>query len=88
MYMSYCRFEGTRNELRSCMADVEAHISEEAEYEVSENEINHFRSMVYDFAGWLQDMALLDDNGCVNDKELDDVCAAMARAYSKSEDEE
>ena len=46
MYMSYCRFEGTLAELRACMSEVYDHVNEEAEYEVSDREINYFRQMV------------------------------------------
>lgn len=51
MYMSYCKFEGTRMELNSCLNTVEEHVNHEAEYAVSENEINNFQQMVIDFVG-------------------------------------
>ena len=55
MYMSYCRFEGTHQELKACLADVDEHLAEMAEYEVSEDEVDHFRDMVKDFIGWMQE---------------------------------
>lgn len=87
MYMSYCRFEGTHQELKACLSDVEEHVNEEAEYEVSDREINHFRSMVEDFVGWLNDMALLDEDGDIDRDALDQVCEAMAKRYEQEEEE-
>ena len=88
MYMSYCRFEGTRHELRACLSDVEEHVNEEAEYEVSDSEINHFRFMVEDFVGWLNDMALLDEDGEIDQDALEQVCKAMAKSYGQEEEDE
>jgi soluble cytochrome b562 len=88
MYMSYCRFEGTRNELRACLSDVEEHVNEEAEYEVSDSEINHFRNMVEEFVGWLNDMALLDEDGEIDRDALEQVCKAMAKSYGQEEEDE
>ena len=78
MYMSYCRFEGTAQELHACMGDVEDHVNQEAEYAVSDHEIRHFRNMVIDFAGWLYDMGLLNADGEIDEEELDRVCESMA----------
>ena len=86
MYMSYCRFEGTHQELKACLSDVEEHVNEEAEYEVSDREINHFRSMVEDFVGWLNDMALLDEDGDIDRDALDQVCETMAKRYEQEEE--
>ena len=80
MYMSYCRFEGTHAELRACLDIVDEHVNEEAEYPVSEDEIRHFRSMVLEFASWLQDHSLIDEDGYVDDAALDEVCVAMGVA--------
>jgi hypothetical protein len=88
MYMSYCRFEGTRHELRACLSDVEDHVNEEAEYEVSDSEINHFRIMVEAFVGWLNDMALLDEDGKIDRDALEQVCKAMAKSYGQEEEDE
>ena len=79
MYMSYCRFEGTRQELRACLADVEEHVNGEAEYKVRENEIGHFEQMVREFVDWLNDMALLDEDGELNEREFEQVLDAMAK---------
>lgn len=78
MYMSYCRFEGTRQELRACLADVEEHVNGDAEYKVRENEIGHFEQMVREFVDWLNDMALLDEYGELNEREFEQVLDAMA----------
>lgn len=86
MYMSYCRFEGTLAEMRACIGSVEEHVNEEAEYEVSEREIDCFRKMVQEFAGWLYDMELLDENGELDETELDNVCESMARGYAKEDE--
>ena len=79
MYMSYCRFEGTRQELRACLNDVEEHVNGDAEYEVSENEIGHFEHMVREFVDWLNDMALLDDEGNLDDDALNEVLDSMKK---------
>lgn len=86
MYMSYCRFEGTRRELEACLQEVEEHVNEEAEYEVSDHEIAHFKKMIVDFVGWLNDMCLLDDEGYLDREELDKVCQAMAKSYREDEE--
>ena len=85
MYMSYCRFEGTRHELRACMADVEEHVNEEAEYEVSNHEIREFRYMIEEIANFLYEQDLLDEYVEVNHKQLDKVCEAMAKRYGEGE---
>lgn len=79
MYMSYCRHEGTFAELRACLRDAEDHVNGEAGAAVSDGEIRHFRNMIEYFAGWLQDMALLDEEGYLDDAALDEVCEAMGR---------
>lgn len=81
MYMSYCRFEGTKQELRRCFNDVEEHINEEAEYKVSEDEIRHFRSMVADMIDFLQETEIMDEYGELDRDALDSVCEAMRRGY-------
>lgn len=88
MYMSYCRFEGTRSELNACLREVEEHINEEAEYEVSENEIYHFRQMVYEFYDFLQGNALLDEYGDIDEHMLEEVCESMAKSYEAEEEGE
>lgn len=87
-YMSYCRFEGTFYELRNCLSDVEEHVNEEAEYEVSSREIQEFRNMVEYFHDFLCNMELLDENGDLDMDELDNVCEAMARSYGEEDEEE
>lgn len=79
MYMSYCRFEGTRMELQSCFEAVEEHVNGEAEYAVSEREIYNFKRMIGDIAEFLYNNDLLDENGEINQTALDDVCAAMEK---------
>ena len=88
MYMSYCRFEGTSGALRACLNDVDEHVNGEAEYEVSDREIRHFRNMVEFFVGWLNDQALLDEDGCLDYDELDQICEAMAKKCEVEDDDE
>ena len=83
MYMSYCRFEGTRGELAACLNEVTDHVNEEAEYEVSDPEIRHFKNMIVNFVDFLHDMCLLDDEGYLDREELDKVCQAMAKSYKE-----
>lgn len=87
MYMSYCRFEGTRAELNACLGVVEKHVNGEAEYPVSENEIANFQYMVKDFVTWLHDMALLDDEGYLDEDALNDICDSMWHSIMKANDE-
>ena len=85
MYMSYCRFEGTLHEMRACMSEVEDHVNEAAEYEVSYSEICNFRNIVYEFRDFLHDMCILDDNGNIDDGELENVCEAMAKNIARND---
>ena len=85
MYMSYCRHEGTHQELKACLADVDEHIMEDAEYETSEDEVEHFRDMVMDFFGWMHDNELITDDGELDEDQLDGICQAMRKAYSEEE---
>ena len=82
MYMSYCRFEGTRHELDACIGEVYDHYNEEAEYEVSENEIENFRRMVHNFVELLNDTGILDEDGEINNDALDGVCETMRHRYT------
>lgn len=86
-YMSYCKFEGTLSELRSCMNTVEEHVNEEAEYEVSDQEIRCFRDIAIEFNNFMHDMGLMDDEGYIDDDALDEVCEAMAKSYNEEEEE-
>ena len=88
MYMSYCRYEGTYSELRACLHDVEEHVEEYAEYEVSDREIQHFRNMVELSHEFLCEQELLDEDGNLDWDEIDKVCAAMAKSYAEEEEEE
>lgn len=85
MYMSYCRFEGTHQELKACLADVDEHLAEMAEYEVSEDEVDHFRDMVMDFFGWMQDSELITEDGELDEEQLDRICDMMRKAYPPEE---
>ena len=87
MYMSYCRFEGTRQELRACLNDVDEHVNGEAEYKVSESEIGHFENMIRDFVDWLHDMELLDEEGYLDDDALNEVLDSMNKANEGSDEE-
>lgn len=81
MYMSYCRFEGTRMELNACIGEVYDHYNEVAEYDVSENEIDNFRRLVHNFVEMLNDTGILDENGEIDDDALDGVCETMRHRY-------
>ena len=85
-YMSYCRHEGTLSELRACLQDACDHINEEAEYEVSDREIRCFKTMVVEFHQFLMDTGLLDEDGYIDDNELQKVCDAMSKSYDESEE--
>ena len=87
MYMSYCRYEGTRAEINVCLSDVQEHINEEAEYEVSEREIDQFRGMIHDIVRFLNDNELLDECGDINEDALDSICESMARKYDPDDEE-
>lgn len=87
MYMSYCRFEGTKAELASCLYDVQDHIDETAESEISENEISNFRLMVENFVCFLNDNDLLDEYGNLNQDQLDQICEAMRKSYGMEDEE-
>lgn len=80
MYMSYCRMEGTRMELAACLQDAEEHLYGEAEYAVSEREIEHFRRIIEDTFYWMRDMDMILDDGRMNEAVLVEICEAMSRA--------
>ena len=77
MYMSYCRYEGTLNELRACLDDVQGHIDGAAEYEVSDHETRQFAQMVKEFVWFLQDAELIDDHGELDNDKLEEICELM-----------
>ena len=87
-YMSYCRFEGTYQELKTCMNTVEEHEREEAEYPVSENEVGFFRRIVEEFHYWMQEMEILLDDGELDYETLDRICEAMRKGCEPQEEEE
>ena len=86
MYMSYCRYEGTLSELRACLADADEHYCEEAEYEVSECEIEYFRKMVECFCDWCAEKSLIDEYGDVDREKLDEICDSMRKSYCGEDD--
>ena len=89
MYMSYCRYEGTRKELKACFYDAIEHMTGEAEYAVSDREIKHFRSMVEEMITWLRDdMDLLDEEGELDTDALDRICEALAQAAPEGDEDE
>ena len=75
-------------ELRACLSDVEDHVNREAEYRVSPEEIQKFRSMVELFHGWLCDMALIDEYGDLDEQALEAVCRQMALSADEMDEEE
>lgn len=88
MYMSYCRYEGTYHELRACIDDVEEHINKEAEYEVSDHEIEHFESMVRLFHSFMIDNNLIDCDCELNEHELADIMETMKHRYDSEYEED
>ena len=85
MYMNYCKFEGTLAELNVCIADVEAHVNEDAQYPVSAREIDCFRLLVETVANFLADAELLGEYGEIDINRLDEICEAMSRGYEETE---
>ena len=87
MYMSYCRFEGTRYELQKCLDEAQEHFNGEAEYPVSDREINEFRLMVSEFFDFLADNRLIDNYGDFRYKKFDTLCETL-RERSEDDDDE
>ena len=86
MYMSYCKFEGTRNELNACIADVEEHVNLEAKYPVSDREIRCFRDMVDQFFCFMDEMNLINEDGELDYEELDLLCKEMSTGATEEEE--
>lgn len=82
-YMSYCKFEGTKHELAICLDDVMEHINEEAQYEVSDHEIEHFKQMIYVFVEFLQETEIIDEYGDIDENNLETVCEKMKKGYEE-----
>ena len=80
-YMSYCKYEGSYYELNRCLYDVEEHVNEESEFEVSKGEIQWFRNIVERVHEFLCDQELLDENGDLQMSRLDEICEAMSKKY-------
>lgn len=85
MYMSYCRFEGTLNELRACLAEVQEHVDGAAEYEVSNREIDCFQNMVETFFDFMQENGLIDWDVELDKDALSQVCNEMAKGSEEEE---
>lgn len=83
MYMSYCRFEGTHHELRSCLNDVEEHVNGEASYSVSDREIDEFKQMVEDFFVFMRDQEIINKYGELDRTELEKICDEMRKGYAE-----
>ena len=81
MNMSYCRYENTMRDLRDCINDVIEHVNEEAKYSVSEREIDCFRKMVKEFHELMTFCSIINDDGTINEEELDDVCFYMEKGH-------
>ena len=86
MYMSYCRFEGTFNEMVQCLADVEKHIYGEASDKISDNEIEQFKKMTVEFFDFLKDNYLVTQDGELDGIVLDRICESMAKACVDEEE--
>ena len=68
------------DELRACLRDVEDHVNGDARDRVSKREIDKFRTMVQEFYRWLNDMALVNEYGELEEDALEDVCEDMAKS--------
>lgn len=88
MNMSYCRYTNTLGDLRDCINDVVDHVNEEAKYPVSKSEIDCFRRMVKEFYQLLDFCCVINDDGTLNEEELDDVCFRMEQGYDVGDDED
>lgn len=88
MYMSYCRFEGTHSELRTCLDVVNDCMNEYNEYPVSDHEIQEFVSMMGDIVNFLQDWELLDEDGDLDYDVLHMICDSMRQAHPEVPDDE
>lgn len=77
MYMSYCKYEGTLAELKVCLSDAQEHFDEEAEYPVSDSEIESFRILVGTFMDFLYDNELINEYGEFDDDRFDKICESM-----------
>ena len=64
------------------------HINEEAEYEVSEREIEYFQNIVELFHEFLCENELMDERGNLNTDALESVCNAMKKSYGEEGDYE
>lgn len=85
--MSYCRYTNTLDDLRDCINDALSHVNEEAEYPVSKSEINCFRQMVKEFYQMMDFCAMINDDGTLNEEELDECCAMMEHGYDVDDDD-
>lgn len=77
MYMSYCRYEGTLHEMRACIADVEDHVNETAEWPVRDREVESFRNLVHEVHEFLVNVEILDNYGDIDEEALECVCKLM-----------
>ena len=80
MYMSYCRFEGTKAELNACLAVAEEHANDEAEYKVSQREIENFEDLIRTFHAFLIDYEILDEAGSIDEAALEGLLYKMSQA--------
>lgn len=83
MYMSYCRNEGALAEVRCALSDVDAHIDEDAEYSVSEREIDCFKSLITELYDWMCERELIDCNGELDTDGLEEICEKMRHGYNE-----
>lgn len=73
--------------MRACLSDVEEHINEEAQYDVSDREIDNFKRMVLEFTVFLQDNDLLDEYGNLDEDQLDGICDTMRKSYNEEDED-
>lgn len=79
MYMSYCRFEGTKHELDACLSVADEAIMGEAEYPVSEDETAYFKLMIENVLDFLQENDVISDEINYDEDKLYDIMRLMER---------
>lgn len=85
-YMSYCRQQGTFEELKQSLYDVEQYINGNADEAMSDREIESFRKMVFWFVDFLNEQELIDCTGDVDISVLECICDSLR--MERKDDEE
>ena len=86
MYMSYCRIEGTLNEMRAVIGEVEDHVYQEECSPVSGREISAFENLMHEIFDFLEDMELIDyEHEWLDRERLEEICNMMAKENGDEE---